>query len=231
MALSAAELKQASDTFKVINSLELDFGSHSVTFNHIEPPILPVKPLPEPVALSEAEEQEVERRARKQHVSISLSATIYDKEVTELTWTYQGRDYRAFSNIDFNIVRMIDTFETADTVYALNMGLGNETRQAASQQSPQKQIPFVTQFDQSKADFKLASSRRIPTEALKGIEALHAYYNTNSGMLMEKLALQEKADQDRAQWLKENPELPKNIITNFWLVKGMTINAETEAAK
>lgn len=117
--------------FRVLKAWELDLGDHSIFYNRVVPPVFPEAPAPvvlPPHELTPAELEFVRRRERKEFKMMFLSATVYDREVTELRWWEGGKQYRVFSNIDFNYVAGMGEFESDSAVYMLLMGIGNETR-------------------------------------------------------------------------------------------------------
>lgn len=155
-----------------------------------------------------------------------LSATVYDRRVTEVRWSAQGRDYRAFSNIDFNYLAGAGEIETADTVYMLVMGLGNGTSEevaafnqnAAAQGWPLKTLPAPESFSQTRSEYRLTgetASTAVP-EALAAMDALHSFFDANRTVLLENYAKREAERITREQWLKGNPPVPKDTVINFW---------------
>jgi len=70
------------------------------------------------------------RQLVKKSVLLFLSATVYDRNVTEVRGFGTQGEYRIFSNIDFNLLAGLGGFETPDTSYSLLMGLpANRVRQ------------------------------------------------------------------------------------------------------
>ncbi len=78
--------------------------------------------IPAPVSApqsSVAERLEALRLAAKKHESFTVTATVYagPPALTELRWRAAGRDWLAFSNVDFHALTQLSQIETADTVY------------------------------------------------------------------------------------------------------------------
>lgn len=91
---------------RVLKSVEVKFPDRSIFYQRVAPPIpppaLPPAPTTETKPLSPAERAAAEARAKKKFEVLMVFATVYDRRVSELRWTVGNREYRAWSNIDFN---------------------------------------------------------------------------------------------------------------------------------
>ncbi len=220
--------------FHVLKAWKVDLGNRSIFYNLVAPPVFPSSPSlpPAPVAAPISAEA-AEAFLRLSHKKLELlffSATVYDRRVTELRWSDKGREYRAFSNIDFNCFSGPDRFETEDTVYLLEMGIGNETtdqvegsnRFAPGQGQPKEashRIPGPEAFSSTRAEYFLVKSEfdlPPPAEALAGMDALHRYYNANRNKLLEDCLEREASRLAQERWLAEHPPVPKDTIIHFW---------------
>lgn len=224
--------------FRVLQSWEVNLGNRSIFYNRVAPPpALPPQtpaPLPEAKPLTAEEAAAAEARAKKKFDALFLSATVYDRSVTELRWWFENREYRAWSNVDFNYFAGAGEIETEDTVYWLIMGLGNDTaesvaaaneRAAAEGWNWHKDLPSAVRFNPARAEYFLAADSKgsePPAEALAAIDALHRYYDTNRTRLAEEYAKREAARIAQEQWLKEHPPVPKDTVINFWPKKSRT---------
>ena len=150
--------------------------------------------------------------------ALHLFATVYDHAVTELRWSERLRQYRAFSNIDFNHFAGVFDIETADTVYMLLLGLGNQTREQAEperREIGEQPLPPPQSFNQSRAEYRLVGidpQAPASTAGLKGLDALHRFYDANRERLAAAYAT--RIEQERRQ--KANPPAPKHTVINFW---------------
>jgi hypothetical protein len=226
---SAATTNTPRTDLRVLESLEYDLGNRSVIFNRVQlPPARPAPVSTAPVAAPVSPEIEEinRRRANKKSEMLFLSATVYDRRVTEVRWSSQGRDYRAFSNIDFHYLAGAGEIETADTVYMLVMGLGDGTSEevaafnqnAAARGWPLKTLPAPESFSQTRSEYRLIGetiSTAAP-EALAAMDALHAFFDTNRATLLANYAKREADRIAREQWLKDHPPVPKDTVINFW---------------
>jgi hypothetical protein len=172
--------------------------------------------------------------AEKKQEVLFLSATVYDRQVTEVRCFAGQREIKIFTNIDFNLLTGQGGFETDDTVYALILGLGNETRgevdafneRAAKEGWPQstlKQIPMPESFSKTRSEYVVADgdeSKAPPEEMLKAFDALHTFYDANQQRLAEDYAKRETARIERERWLKEHPPVPKDTVINYSIGRG-----------
>ena len=221
--------------FQVLQSRKIDLGNHSLIINRVVPPVLPeLPPAPAPRSaeqIAAARAAAALRRPAKKRVNLFLSATVYDRKVTEIRWSGGSHEHRVFSNIDFNLFGGACDLETADTIYSLMLAVGNETaeqverfnRHAAEHGLPtrlRKQIPSLETFSQTRSEYVVAEDETHATpsgEELKALDALHVFYDANRQQLADEYAKREAARIAREQWLKEHPPKPKDTVINYWI--------------
>lgn len=224
--------------FQVLERRKIVLGNRSLIFNRVAPPVLPEpppKPAPptaEQIATAEAADAaEALRHPPKKCEVLFLFTTVYDHKVTEIRGFGGKGEFRLFSNIDFNYLTVIGSFETQNTSYTLLMGVSNETSEevaafnqyAVEQRWPKqywKQIPSSETFSKTHSEYAVmeGEARPLPTEEeLTAFDALHVYYDTNKQRLIEDSKKRETDNEARAQWLKDHPPVPKDTIVNFWL--------------
>jgi len=239
-AQQAAAPTQAKPVFelKVLESIEVKFPGRSVFYQRVAPPTAPPArtPAPTPVVqpLSLAESAAAEARAKKKSDVLMLSATVYDHRVTELRWRSGNRQYRAWSNIDFNYLAGHTEIETDNIVYFLIMGLGNETRESVAEwnrfapewerlaaadglagQWETKAVPDLAKFPAGRSTY-LLSGDPPADDSLAALDALHRYYDANRIQFVADYAKREAERTAHEQWLKEHPPAPQDTIINFW---------------
>ncbi len=226
----------AAPEMRVLQTRRVPLGNRSIIFNRVQPPVIAEKPqAPAPVALKPTEEERrvmeesAKSYARKRHESLFLTATVVDGPVTELYWTYSGRQCRAFSNIDFNYFAGMAEFETEDTVCWLLMAV--VSNQSAGVQSGDTaknvaamggaKLPPLPEFSKTRSEYFVVEDQGgpLPDEAVVGIEALHVYFDANRARIIEESKKREAARIAQEQWLKEHPPVPKNTVINFWPIK------------
>ena len=229
---------------KVIEGVEVKFPDRSVFYQRVAPPAAAARraPAPAPVAapLSPAEQEAAEARAKKKTDVLLLSATVFDRQLTQLRWFAGGREYRAWSNIDFNYIAGMGEIETADTVYLLMMGLGNETRESVAEWNrfaPEweriareqnladgwetKLVPALAQFPVGRSTYCL-SAEAPADESLAALDALHRYFDAHHLQLIADYDRRTAANLARAEWLKANPPVPQNTVIRFWPKRSRT---------
>jgi hypothetical protein len=211
--------------FQVLEQRTIDLGDHSLTIQRIAPPP-PSAARPAPAAPQPAPGAVQEDSRREQF--LSLSATVYDGEVTRLRWFHEGREYRAFSNIDFRYLAGLGAFETADAVYSLILGLGEETRaQAAADRSRAlaggappdtvPPVPALAEFPAGRAAYRLTpGSAAAPPEALAALDALHRHFDAHRTGLIVRYHQRLAAQAERERQLRENPPVKKDTIFRYW---------------
>jgi len=94
--------------------------------NRVVPPVLP----PAPAAAAKAAQGDAaeisvdeDRAPQKKQEVLFLSATVYDRQVTEVRCFAGQREIKIYTNIDFNLLAGQGGFEADDTVYTLLLGL------------------------------------------------------------------------------------------------------------
>lgn len=227
--------------FRVLERKEVDLGERKIIMNRVAPPVLQAQPVEEVRVeterpqLSEAEIQEMMRRYQeKEHRTIMLSATVYDRQFTELRWTYEGEQFLAYSSIDFNFMRGVTDFETDDAFYFFFLGIGNEDTETIEERNRlakeqgwegyvETQIPEPPAFTPGRAEYAIVSDD--PTtikrdEVFDPIDALHAYFEQNERRLRIEYQRTEALNEARKRYEAANPEEPKDTVINFWPVRG-----------
>ena len=223
---------------KVLDGVEVKFPGRSIFYQRVAPPTAPAAraPAPAPVAkpLSLAESAAAEARAAKKSEVLMISATVYDRRVTEVHWHSGNREYRAWSNIDFNYLAGQGEIETADCVYFFIMGLGNQTRKSVAEwnrfapewerlaaaegladQWETKAVPDLAKFPVGRSTY-LLSGDPPADDSLAALDALHRYYDANRIRLIADYTKHEATRIAREQRLKEYPPRPQDTVINFW---------------
>ena len=223
---------------RVLDAVEVKFPDHSVFYQRVAPPAVPAARVPVAVPvvppLSLAESVAAEAREAKKSALLMLSATVYDRQVTELRWRSGNRDYYAWSNLDFNYLAGQGEIETADCIYFLMMGLGNETRESVAEWNrfapkwerlaaaegladswETKAVPDLAKFPAGRSTY-LLSGEAPADDSLAALDALHRYFDTHRLRLIAEYAKREATRIAREQWNKEHPPVPQDTIINFW---------------
>lgn len=127
---------QESPRFQIIEQTEVDFGDRSVIYNRVAPPVLRERvraPLPPAPTAEELAAMETEEPVAEQDFQvIFITAVVYDGIITELRWTENQREHRAFSNIDFHYLAGVE-FQSGGTAYYLGVAVDDATRASVAE--------------------------------------------------------------------------------------------------
>ncbi len=227
--------------FRVLERIENDLGERRIIMNRVAPPVLQAQLVEEAKVeserpqLSEAEIQETMRRYQeKEYRTIMFSATVYDRQFTELRWTYEGEQFLAYSSVDFNFMRGVTDFETDDAYYFFFLGIGNEDTATIEERNRlakeqgwegyvETQIPQLPAFTPGRAEYAIVSDDPDiikQDDVFDPIDALHAYFEQNERRLRIEYQRTEALNEARKRYEAANPEEPKDTVINFWPVRG-----------
>jgi hypothetical protein len=176
---------------QVIESLEVQRGNKTTIYQRVVPPVRPAPtatPLPSArpsAAVPLTAEQQ--RQAAMKSETLLLMATVHEQRVTELCWQQRGREYRAWSNIDFNHLAGVSEIETAETIYTLLLGASDITaaeaeafnRAITERGLPAallKQLPPPERFPAGRSGYVMAAdldALPVPGETTALLDALH----------------------------------------------------------
>ena len=221
-----SQSERPSINFQVLRQWQVGAGGRTIILNRVTPPVLPpAPPVPVPPTAEEmaAADDFEARHPAKNHAVLFLSATVYDRKVTEIRWLGAQGECRIFSNIDFNLLSGMGGFETDETAYSLMLALDDQTAaEAAAKRAAKvfgKQIPQPEEFSATQAEYIVAedAARKPPTaEDLTALNALHVYFDANKQRLAESYLLREKANVERQRELKEHPPAPRDTVIHYW---------------
>jgi len=164
-------------------------------------------------------------------VSVRLSATVYDRTVTELRFTVDGRHHTVWSNLDFNLLSGLTDIEHSGKIYQFLIGFGNEstvsTRERESKlkslgievRSP-KWIPQLSDFPNAGVSYTSKAENDPDPATLIALTLLHQYYEENSAALERAYIRREAINRAREEYFKSRE--PENIdtIIRYWPVRG-----------
>ncbi len=208
----------------VLDSVEyvLPSEGRSIIVEKVEPPPEPVPPgppvgtlTPEQVAAAKARWSEAARRYRERNRMLMLSCTVYDHKATLVGWRHQGREYRAWSNIDFNHIAGIGGFESGDGSirYNILMGLGNAPAgMRIGRTGRTVQGPVIPPLPADGPGFVVVEGDDSDTAALADMDAIHALYRAEGARLKAAYECRERYHRAQAAWLKANPPPPRDTI-------------------
>lgn len=115
--LLAASMLLAADALDgipvtVLSRSTVTEGERTVTYVRIRPPALPPRPVPTRAPAGEPSAADLTEWARleaKPHLNLALSAVVHigPPVVTELRWRSAGREWVAWSNVDFRLLSQL----------------------------------------------------------------------------------------------------------------------------
>lgn len=217
---SGTAYRKGINKTRILDEFEVRRGVDSTVFRRVSPPVElavpPAAPAQIAAPLTAAEAAVEEARAAKKSELLFVSATVFDRRVTELRWSFGGRQIRAWSNVDFNTFTGVVDVETADTVYGVFLAVGNEsTAELVEGKEGRKDIPAAKQFTKPVAYF-VADGTTPPVEALAGLDALHLYFQDHRKRLVAAAAQRDLERVARERAGPERPAVPRRTVIEFW---------------
>lgn len=222
----AAEQQERLDARPALDRSVLDLGERKIFYNRTAPAAPRIRPAPSQAADVVDLADEVPEVPSKPQVFLMFSATVFERGVTELRWQQEGRDYQAWSPIDFNYFTGIGDFETAAASYHYFMSIGNEEHAAAA--DPRVAMPSHRKSDSSAlirrpAGYLVTASpaglKAAPAEsdeaAFALLDALHLYYAANEDELQAAYQRRQMLDAAREAYHREHPPAPRDTVINF----------------
>ena len=215
--------EQPAIDFQVLAHRTVDLGTHSLHLNRVAPPVLPpAPPAPPPrtkAELAAAEAAEASQPPEKKHEVLFLSTTIYDRKVTEVRGFADGRAFRFFSNIDFNLLAGAGELETPEAIYTLMLAIENEPAAEPDGAKTGRHIPTPKEFSGTRSEYAVLEedADAVPAEAmLKTLDALHVYFDANKERLAENYTHRETARAEEQRRLLEHPPAPQDVVIHYW---------------
>lgn len=247
----SAESEPLSSTrqFRVLDSQEVILGPRSIIYNRVETPALLPQPAPaeekstapavDPTPTAE-ELAEIQRWDAINHVTLFLSCTVYDDQLTEVRFRHGDSDITFWSTVNFHYLSQLFDLQTKDTYYFIMMGIGDSTTEELRQQNAELRrsgrsdllsTPPADLLDASKAQrqsaWRITSKGTVPPEAQRAIADLHAHFDANRDALIAARAERKAAWAAHEQWLKDNPPQPKDTVVQFFPIRSS--HSPTEA--
>lgn len=189
-------------------------GGRGVIVREVEPPkTVPVETDPPQTQVAPTPEQiaNFEAYTQKEHHSVMLSATVYDRSITKLRWTHELVDYVAYTNADFNYLRGLHSVSTETDEYFFLMGIGDEANDAM------QELPNLPVFSSDQSEYFVAEGDSANAIAFQGVEALLTHYDANKPALITAYQRQEALNVARARYKAANPEPKEDFILQFWV--------------
>lgn len=162
--------------------------------------------------------------------SSNLSATVFDRKISELVWRKGDLTYTILSNIDFNYLTVVTGFEDAGLHWSVFLMVDNvdtelEKKQAAISNEDEKYIPRLmpdsAYLISGKPDYVVYAEHadEIPDALVEELDAFHRHYAANEASLKIAWHNQQRINEARAAWFAANPPIRKPTVINFWPVR------------
>jgi len=155
-----------------------------------------------------------------------LSASVVDQRATLLRWWEGGKEYQAWSNVDFKYLTGIASFSKGSHRFVTFMEV-SDVDSASIRDESIFHIP--SDLPAGGADFRMVQGASGESESYDAIVALHELYATDSERLREAYELRETRRKEAEAELRANPLVPKDIVLNFWKVEPPKKEAEPPA--
>lgn len=221
---------------RILDSQEVDFGDHTITYNLIETPTLKSQPtleavpqkVKEPILTAE-ELAEARRWESLRYECLGGSVTVLNGVGSEFRiWTPEGETV-ALSSIDFNFLQCFWNFER-DGVYYSTLFCASDYSPEAFAEAKQADPKWATQLGEfPKTSFGMSHFLVISApkgvageNAIQALEDLHAYFDENRTQLHAAYEESEKARLAQEKWVRENPPVLKDTIINFFPIRSST---------
>ena len=210
-------------------------GTKTVFRRVAPPPAPPVREGADPVRSEpSAELAEFLRRQAdaKPPKYISLSATVYDGEISGIRLWHEGQRYEVLSNVSFTYLQVIGSFEDETAEWSFFGMVESVDREEEAHFAADARALGAEYTPRARPDKSLFSSmevpeyhvlaepgQKIPEGVLDRLDAIHAYYLANERTLAIRHQRREALAAAHRKWREENPEEPQDTIINFWKVE------------
>lgn len=217
--------------FQVLQQQTVDAGTHRITFNRVAPP--PPQPTPAPSAKTPGAAPNVNSPDPAAATSTTgdgadlrallIGATVYDGRFTELRGADTQGAWRAWSNVDFNLLASVGEFGTTTATYSLYLSLGSDTLASLTQTG--RYPSNLASLPSSRAGYSFADGATAAghPEAAAALDALHRFHDAYRPQLLQALQ-RRQADQAahaaQAEQERLHPTPPPDTVIHFWPKQG-----------
>jgi hypothetical protein len=225
----AQETKQLEPR-RLISTKTIQLEGRSIQYQRIQ---APERMQPTPVARRSADRPVTTPSSRLLRLPklLSLSATVHDREMTDVRWLHDGKTYRVWSSIDFNFLRGIGQFTTETDNYMVFLGVANQSRPLTRARNASLAASGLPAQPDVLAQFKaikppatggswyvvVSAPEDGATElALKGLDDLHRHYDANRERLQQEYQEAEERRIAREEWHRLHPPVPQDSVIRFW---------------
>jgi len=232
--------------FTVLDRKEITLGERKLIMTRVVPPVLvnqadqvavPGNSL-SAISLTGVESGP-QNREQKDHRAVIISATVYDRQWTELRWHHQGEAFVAYSNIDFNFLRSVTHFETATASYFFIMAIANmpgtgvpeHPDKGRPQEVTRPDLPAIPAFTPGRAEYAVLSADPSiieRNEVFDPIDALHAWFEQREPSLRIEYQRTQAINEAQKRHEARYPKEPPDTRIHFWPVRGSVYQQQPE---
>ena len=192
--------------------------------NRVKKPAQQVTPSQAPVARRSITPQ-TKRESKPQGGFFMVSATVYDHRVTLLRWSHDGEEFSAWSNVDWNHLGGVVSFEGRGKEYAMTLLSSNVSLRKLKQQRRKgekvsiPEIPKLPRLAKRGARYMIIKGDEANDGAMGFIEAVHDLYDAEKVRLVRAYHERERnriIRERKEAASRNNPPPKKDAIINYW---------------
>lgn len=223
LAQDAAPLSEAVAKARVLDSQEVDLGSHSIIYNRVETPSLAPESPAAPAASSQEDAapppEDVTAAATeeaREEVFMSLTCAIVENAGTEIRWSREDGDYVIWSGIDFDYLGAGVDFETGAARYSIVLfNMGASSWGSDPQNQPVSDIPFGS----SRYRIVGFPETGVAAEVKTAMDDLHHYFALHRERLIREFQESEQARLAQETQRRDHPQPPSDVTVNFFPIR------------
>lgn len=192
--------------------------------NRVKKPAQQVIPSQAPVARRSITPQ-TKRDSKPQGGFFMVSATVYDHRVTLLRWSHGGEEFSAWSNVDWNHLGGVVSFEGRGKEYTMTLLSSNVSLLKLKQQRRKgekvsiPEIPKLPRLAKRGARYMVIKGDETNDGAMEFIEAVHDLYDAEKVRLVRAYHERERnriIRERKEAASRNNPPPKKDAIINYW---------------
>lgn len=141
---------------------------------------------------------------------ITVASTTYNGSITRLLWSCEGKTYEGWSNVDFDLLEAITSFQSHGVSYNCIM---LHSRAEAVEDSA---FPWHPELPSDDTAFVITKGDENDDEAIRPMMALHEVAVAEEEYLAVLAELRKEYREDRKKWLEENPPKTNRVTIQYW---------------
>lgn len=145
--------------------------------------------------------------------NLFLSGSVFGNELTEIRWRFEGVEYRAWSNVNFNYLRSAASFETENAIYSFLMVMDDQPLENLDRFVDQRSLKRLRN---AASGSYFVENPTIPDAALFGLDALHEHYLANEAALIAAYDRQQALQAAKERYELANPTPAPTTVIRYW---------------